>query len=887
MRITIIKRYLAITLTPLLIMTLSDVFVPEMASASQDSTSSVKEQPTESDRGDSLRTVRAVRTTNGKIRIDGILDESDWQRAPATTGFIQHMPDEGKPATERTTVQVIYDDEAIYVGIKAFDSQPDKIVGRLCRRDDYTPSDWIHIGFDSYNDKRTGFGFSVNPVSVKQDRIWYNDSEEDDNWDAVWDVATKIDGDGWTAEFSIPFNQLRYSNNGETTSWGFQVAREICRQNEMSLWNPVPRDVNQIVSLFGRLEGMESLPKFRNLEILPYAVGSLDSYGDAEDDPFRNHLVGDQRIGADIKYGITSDVTLNATINPDFGQVEQDPSEFNITAYETYFEERRPFFIEGSNLFQYRLMFGDDSREGLFYSRRIGRSPQLYPLDAEEWEDEDTDDFYEDTPAFTKILGAAKITGRTSNGWSIAILDALTDKEKAEVALPTGERVGVDVEPMTNYFVARAMKDFNDGRSTFGGILTSVARDIPSSDLEWLNRTAFTGGLDFSHRWHNDDYQITAKVMGSHVRGSQEAMLEMQNSSARYYQRPDAPHLGVDSTLTHMSGFASYIWGGKFAGGHWRYGIGYLTRSPDFEANDIGFMQYADAHLAVLWGAYREYEPGKILRQWSLNINSWEGWNYGGEQFVLGGNVNGFVQFLNYWEIYGGILREQEHQDGSHLRGGPSLIMPGVIMSWHGFETDHRKPLTFGYHGDYRGDDEGYHTYRMSPLLTIRPSGRFDMTLSPGYTTSKDNLQYVDEIDEHYILGHLDMKVFSITTRLNYTITPEMSVQFYGMPFIAAGEYTNFREVVRPHAENYNDRFAPFDYSPYDNPDFNFKQFCSNLVFRWEYSPGSTIFLVWSRGVTNLEEEYGEFSLGRDMDRLFSTGGDNTFLIKINKWFSL
>lgn len=442
---------------------------------------------------------------------------------------------------------------------------------------------------------------------------------------------------------------------------------------------------------------------------------------------------------------------------------------------------------------------------------------------------------------------------------------------------------------MTNYFVGRAMKDFNDGRTAFGAMVTSVTRNIPNEDLEFLDRQAFTGGVDISHRWHENEYQFDLKIMGSHVRGSEDAMYDLQTSSARYFQRPDAHHLEVDPSLTYMNGFAANLWTGKFGGEPWRFGLGFLTRSPGFEANDIGYMRYADANFGALWAGYRDYEPGRVFRTISLNFNLWEGWNYGGERYQLGGNVNGWVQFVNYWSIYGGINRNQEHQSNSHLRGGPAITIPGSISSWFGFESDFRKAISCGYEGDYWVADEGGSDFhRISPYVTVRPSGRFDIRLQPSYSINREDLQYVDEIDGTPVLGHLDMRVFSLTTRLNYTITPNMSLQFYGMPYIAAGGYSDFREVPRTRADDYNDRFAPYDYlAAADNPVFNFKQFRSNLVFRWEYSPGSTIYLVWSRGATDYEEEYGKFSLGRDMGRLFSEPGDNTFLIKINKWFSL
>jgi hypothetical protein len=832
--------------------------------------------------------LQAHRISNGDICIDGILDEPDWERTTGATGFIQNEPEEGRPATERTVVRVVYDDDAIYIGVRAFDSDPEKIAGHLTRRDTECPSDWIHVAIDSYDDKRTAFEFAVNPAGVKLDCFWSDCIERDANWDAVWNVSTSVDSEGWTAEFGIPFSQIRFANNGGAHSWGFQVCRQIMRKGEVSFWAHTPRDTNQFIAHFGRLEGIENIPEVKRFEILPYTVASVDFFGDPDEgDPLHDSARGNGRLGADIEYGVTSNITVNLSVNPDFGQVEQDPSEFNLTAYETFFEEKRPLFIEGSNIFQYPLMFGDDNTERLFYSRRIGRAPQFYPLDSERWPD--TDDFFEDTPQFTKILGAAKITGRTSGGWSIGILEALTDMEEAEVSTPEGEVFDVAVEPLTNYFVGRAMKDYNNGRSTLGGIATAVLRDIRSDDLNYLSRAAFTGGLDFTHRWHQDEYMITAKVFGSHVRGSREAMLDLQESSARCFQRPDAHHVEVDSSRTHLSGIGGVIWGGKFGGKPWRFGIGGITRSPGFEANDIGYMRDADINLGVLWGGYNRFEPLGFARRFNINTNFWSGWSYGGENFGTGANIYGWLQFNNYCEMYAGIGREIEGLSTRLLRGGPAILEPAKTFSWFGFLSDNRKRVVFGYDGEYTAaDDGGTVRAAFSPQVLFRPSGRFDMSLHPGYIIDENDLQYVDEIDDHHVLARLDMRVISLTMRMNYTITPDLSLQFYGMPYIAAGEYTHFREAVTPRSEDYDDRFVPFDYLAYeDDPDFNFKEFRSNLVFRWEFNPGSTIYLVWSRGATDLEEEYGRFDLGRDLDRMLSTPGDNTFLIKINKWFNL
>ncbi len=830
--------------------------------------------------------VTAVRTVNGGIRVDGALDERDWERAPAAEGFIQHEPYDGRPATERTTVRVVYDDACIYVGMKAYDRTPGAIVGHLARRDNDMPSDWLYVGFDSYDDKRSAFLFGVNAAGTKVDIFYFNDTEEDGNWDAVWDVGTRIDADGWSAEFAVPWSQLRFANNRETHRWGFQAARQICRMDELSFLYPVPRSANQFVSLFGRLEGLERIPSPAKFELLPYAVGSVDRYGDAGDDPFRDDPRWSGRLGTDLKYRLTTDITLDMTINPDFGQVEQDPSEFNLTAYESYFEEKRPFFMEGANIFQYRLMFGDSDAERLFYSRRIGRSPQFSALDSERFID--TDGLHDDAPQFTTILGAAKIAGKTSSGVSIGILEAVTDKETATVELPGGEQIGVAVEPRTNYLLASAKKDLNGGRSTVGGMITSVIRDLSSPDLEFLNRMAVTGGVDFSHRWHDEEYAVNGRVLGSWIEGSAEAIAEAQTSSARYFQRPDADYVEYDPSRTSLGGYATVIDGGRCGGKRWNFLLGFMSRSPGFEVNDLGYMQEADEALGVAWAGYHLPQPWKALRNVSLNWNLWRAYSYGGDMVGFAGNMNGSFSLTNNWGGYAGIERSQEHLTVSLTRGGPLALVPGGWNSWFGAYTDNRKAFMAGLDGGYDRNDEGFGGYSVGPYVTIRPSGRFEMSIGAAYSARGNDAQYVDEIDGRYVVARLDMDVASVTTRFNYTVTPEMSLQFYGMPFIAAGRYSRFREVVSPRADEYASRFAPYDYlAEAESPDFNFKEMRSNFVFRWEWSPGSALYLVWSRGASDFEEERGEFEVGRDFDRLLSTAGDDTFMIKISKWFSV
>jgi len=827
------------------------------------------------------KVLQAVRCLEGEIRVDGVLNERIWRSAPIASDFVQRDPDEGKPATEKTTVQVAYDDHALYVAVRAYDSEPDKIKGILTRRDQDSPSDWISIAIDSYGDKRTAFEFGVNPVGVKQDACWSDDENRDEDWDAVWDVGVLRDDRGWTVEFCIPFSQLRFPNR-KTHQWGFQVLRVISRKNEWDFWAPVPKEAAGWVSRFGRLEGIKDIPAPKRLQLLPYVVSSGNFFPEEAGNPFRSGPFYKGSLGGDLKYGLTSNLTLDLTINPDFGQVEADPSEFNLTAYETYFEEKRPFFMEGRNILNYPIGLGDGelANENLFYSRRIGRAPHYYP--------EVSDSGFVDQPQWTRILGAAKVTGKTASGWSIGVLEALTREEKARVR-DGGREFKVVVEPLTNYFVARIQKDFRRGRTTLGGIITNVTRWIPTNELKELNRRAWSGGVDFSHRWRRDTYQIAVKLLGSIIKGDTLAIQKAQKSSARYFQRPDANHLHYDPRRTSLSGFAASWFLGKIGGGHWRWALGGLSRSPGFEINDLGYIRDVDWTAPFLWVGYRQFNPGKVFRNWGVNFNLWSAWSYGGERVGLGGNINGHFRLLNYWGIYLGLNRQLESLDTRSLRGGPAIMIPGRTGLWFGFWSDDRKPVSMEFHSGFSRDDEGFWWCRFESELTLRPSRNLNLKMSLSYYPTLDDRQYVDHIEDdqgvHYVFGRLQRKTFALTTRLDYTLTPNLSIQFYGMPFISAGEYSHFKEVANPRAKRYDDRYRPYDYTA--NPDFNFKQFRSNLVIRWEYSPGSTIYLVWSQGRTNFEGDYGTFSLGRDLGRLFNTRAENVFLVKINRWFSL
>lgn len=838
--------------------------------------------------------------------IDGHLDDSVWDSVEFGGKFVQHEPHEGEDPTHETVFKMLYDDKNVYVGIRAYDTEPDKIVRRMSRRDEID-GDLVGVMLDSYYDRRTAFVFLVNAGGVKMDGIFTNDGENEDYTpDPVWYVKTSQDDEGWTAEMRIPLSQLRFGKK-EDHVWGLQVARLLFRKEELSFWQHIPKDAPGLIHMFGELNGIRDIKPSRRIELLPYSVGRMESMEEEKGNPFVPGRSWGGNFGLDGKIGVSSDLTMDFTINPDFGQVEADPSVVNLTAFETFYQEKRPFFIEGKNILDYRIMLGDGdfSNDNLFYSRRIGKTASYSP-DVE-------DDEYVKMPDNSTIHGAMKLSGKTKNGISIGIMDAVTDREHATIDL-NGQRRQEAVEPMTNYFLGRVQKDFKEGATTIGAIVTNTYRNIQDEHLEFLNRSAFTGGFDFHHEWKDRSYYITFNTVFSNIRGSEEAILDQQHSSQRYFQRPDANHLTVDSSRTSLSGYGGSFFFGKSGSGHVNFVLGGTWRSPGLELNDMGYLRQADVAMEFIWVGYRYWEPFCIFRNININFNQWRGWNFGGENTFDGGNVNLSMQFINYWNLGTGIGHNAEGLSASSLRGGPALLYPSAWNNWFYVSSDSKKTFQVSLSGNSRWSSDGFsRSHSFQPGTTWRPSNAFSLSLSPFYTLNKDDLQYVDTIEreegDRYIFGRINQKTLGLVLRFNYSITPALTIQYYGQPFVSVGKYSRMKHITEPRAGEYEDRFHTFtdneieydadeeeyfldenldgivDYTV-ENPDFNFRQFRSNLVIRWEYTPGSTLYFVWSQSRTGYEST-GNFSFRNDLRGLFNVYPHDVFLIKFNRWFSL
>ena len=876
------------------------------------------------------RVIPALRVSSA-VRVDGLLDDTAWQQATFQSNFVQRNPLAGENPTEKTEFAVLYDDEYVFVAIRAYDSQPDSITSILSRRDEMTPSDWVNVSFDSYDDHRTAFEFWLNPQGVKRDIRRFDDDSQDRNWDAIWEGKTNVDAFGWTAEFRIPLRELRFSSK-QSQAWGLQVYRHISRKNEDNFWTYWSKDEGGWVRHYGRLTNLENIPRQRQIYVSPYSTGQYASsnlYRTALNP--KTYRLG-QNLGVDLKIGVTNNLTLDVTVNPDFGQVEADPAELNISAFESFFSEKRPFFVEGSNIYAFRLGFGDGggSSTTLFYPRRIGRSPHF---SAEDGVDADADIYDVDQPRATAILGAAKLTGKTASGWSIGILEALTTRVEAQITYADRPTENYVVEPLTNYFVTRLQKDLNAGRTSLGIIVTSVNRDLEGSlantlfgyaqqDSELMKSSlrdrALSGGIDFRHRFKDDTYELEASLAGSSVRGSAGAILNAQTHPNRYFQRPGATHLSVDSTLTSLGGFYGKAVLSKIKGEHWVWTVGNLSFSPGFEANDLGFSRRVDNNNQFFWVQYRENDPGNVIRRWRVNFNGWSAFTFAGaeEMTELGGNVNAGITLLNYWQIYTGLNVSAPAVHTTALWGGPAMRRDATIGGGYWIGSDSRKAVSFSLNGNAGGQPESGVKWRgIRPNLTWRPTKFFTMRLSGSYNYMLDTWAawggYAPTPDlqtgaEHYIMAELERQTISTTLRVDLTLTPTLSIQFYGSPFVTAGTYSNDKivNIDKAMADKFADRFTPitaeqrdYDQNPgtYDldgdgitnvdmpgywgNRDFNYKAFNSNLVVRWEYITGSSIFLVWSRNMSEFLDT-GAFSAGQDLRGLFGLEGENIFLLK-------
>ena len=773
--------------------------------------------------------------------------------------FRQFNPVEEGDPTFRTEVRAAYDDRYVYVVVRAFDPYPDSILSLLSRRDVRTNSDQIKIMFDGYRDRRTGIELMLNPAGVKRDASIYGDAIEDMTWDGIWDGAARVDSLGWVAEFAVPFGQIRF-NPGQT-AFGFGVWRDVARLNERVAWPAYRQSSQTLASQLGTLEGFARINRGSRLELLPYTVTKnvTEVSGQAWTHP--------QKIaaGLDLKLGLGSNLTVDATVNPDFGQVEADPAVLNLTAFEVRFEERRPFFQEGVGLFRC-----GGPCEGIFYTRRIGRSPQLRRSSAE--------------PNATTILGAAKVTGRLRNGLSVGLVEAVT---RREVGL--GDNT---VEPRTNYLVARAVKEMRQGRSALGVMGTAVNRDLDPATEPVLRREAYTFVAQGYHRFARDQWEGMLYTGQNVVRGSRGAIALTQLSSIHYYQRPDHEET-YDPGRTSLRGG---VVGGSLTKlrGSVRYSNFVRAAGPGLELNDLGFVPVVNDLSLRQTLSYQAPRPRGFYRRTFNQLSTEQHWTTGGLSLGAAVAAHMSAEFTNFW---GGAITYRGADLGpSHCvvcaRGGPATRQPAKHDISFDLVGDPRGAVvpSVGF-GVGSGDDGHSSGWGSTAQAEVRVASRFSMSVGANYQRRTDDQQWIGNFGAlasdttHFTFARLVQTILGVTTRANWTASSNLSFQFYGQPFVSTGSFSGWKEIADARAITYGDRYRP--YGNGRTPDgFNFKQFNSNAVMRWEYRPGSALFVVWQQGRLQSDRNLGSFEFARDYRDLFRSHPDNTLLLKLSYWLN-
>ncbi|HEY3286212.1 MAG TPA: DUF5916 domain-containing protein [Gemmatimonadaceae bacterium] len=869
----------------------------------------------------------AVRRSSPVV-IDGRLDEAAWAAATPITELRQRQPNEGATASLHTEIRFLFDDRALYIGARLADPQGRAGVrAPRARRDQLLDgngnngafnsltSDKLLIVLDPFHNHLDQVLFEINPAGVRGEA--YNG---DNSWDPVWEAATRIDDGGWTAELRIPYSQLRFSRDS-AQRWGMQIFRYIDRLNERDMWSFRRLNEASGPTFYGHLEGITVGPQPRKLELMPYTVARGVFKPSVAGDPYQSGSDKQASVGGDIKYLLTTNLTLDATINPDFGQVEVDPSVLNLSASETYYDERRPFFVSGSSAFSFGGMscyFCDNvSGLGAFYSRRVGRPPQLAGYVKGRAA-------FADVPSNTSILGAAKVTGRTSNGYSIGLLDAFTDRETARYVRPNATATTHQlVEPMANYFVGRVKKDLHDGASSVGGILTSTLRRVDDDPVAAasLRTRATVAGLDWRHTWSNRTYRWMGTVVASDVAGSAAAMAATQRSSVHYYQRPDRRVIDggffgarYDTTATAMRGWGLYTRVAK-ENGNWLWELAQSWRSPGFETNDASFVSRT---------GYR-WMNGNLVRQWvkptSWYRNIWistgmnQEFNWDGLRTFQDLTAYYGMELPNYWRIRSFVIHNATVDDDRQTRGGPVTMHEGYDFVHLQLSTDPRRLAVFDLTTRYaQGLHDGTHMRQLQPGIALKPMPSLYVQLAPSYEMSEGATQYVTTVNDpaatafggkRYVFAFIRTQTVSLETRVNWTFTPDLTLQLYVQPFIASGDYQRFREFAAPrtlHMLDYGhdigtltrnattgaytvdpDGAGPAAAFSFGDPNFTARSLRGTAVLRWEYRPGSTIYFAWTQQRAGFSND-GTLDFGRDQSALWRDPAENVFLVKVNYW---
>jgi len=835
-----------------------------------------------------------------KPRIDGYGTDRAWNQINWESNFIATVPYDSVEPTFQTEFKILYDENNLYILAHMLDSQPDSINTWLEKRDN-SNSDNVSFRFDSYNDKQTAFIFTITASGVLEDQKITNNVNWDINWNAIWEGKTQIDSTGWWAEMKIPLTQFRY-NKEKGQEWGLQVKRKLFRYEEVSQWQYRPVNASTIVDHYGKMVGLNYINTKKQLEVIPYVLIQNNRY-----DPEEKNLLADgndllYNMGIDAKIGLTNNFTLDATINPDFGQVEADPSEVNLDVFETFQSERRTFFVEGNNILQKQLTPGSGSlsSDNIFYSRRIGRNPHNILSES--------DYDYVDNPQGTRILSALKVSGKNKKGLSIGVLESVTRQEKGRYQL-NDSIYTVNIEPLTNYFVSSFSKDINNGNSIVSGIVTATNRLNNSDEFQNINTSAYTGMIEYKKYISDKTFLLTTTLFASNIYGSKEAMLDIQTNSRHYFQRPDITHVSVDSSATSMSGWGGTISLNKGGKGNSVFNTWISLRSPSLELNDVGYLRETDHIQHILWYRYRILQPKYFFRKFFVDLNSWTGLDFMGRKKYNGCSVYYEFLFNNFMNLRNGFNINTPGYSNTALRGGPRIRYEGNTEAYVGFSSDSKKKFLLNTNLFFqKGFNSYYGSTNISLEFKYRPFHAISISFVPKYNSyhTEDMYAASESINGkgYYVMSHIDQKTYATEIRLSMYISPKISVDYYGMPFISTGKYNKFKYLNDGLAKKPEDRFIQFEdknityneienkYSAafengtlieFDNPNYRSSEYKSNIVFKWEYRKASYIYLVWSQFRSEyLNEEQGYSGNIKNVPDIFQISPNNSFVVKMS-----
>ena len=836
--------------------------------------------------------LRATFDDTGSLDLDGRLNDAAWGRAEFATTFWQREPEEGMPSSRRTEVAFVFDDAALWVGARMYTEDPDGIRAYLSRRDQDFNSEQLIVSLDPDYNHRTAVSFGVNAAGGRRDWVHHEDDIEDRDytWEPVWGARVQRTPDGWLAELRIPLSQLRF--DGDETAWGVNIARYMPDIQEWALWELLQKNEPGWSSRFGDLTGVERVRGDRHTELAPYLAVDAHRETDAHDHDDEGSSAPHVFPGADVKIGLTSNLTLDLAVNPDFGQVEADPAFVNLTAFEEVFEERRPFFTEGR-----RLLEGLGPR--YYYSRRLGAPPRT-SLEAA-------------TPMAhdqTAILGAAKVTGRTSGGAGVGALFALTGSKEAHVVDPrTGVEREVLVEPGAGYGVVRAEQQYGEWRVGLTGTAHVDGHDDRLAEL--LVERAFAGGADWRYEWGEGEYELGGHVGLSSIAGDSLAILGAQLSSARFFQRPDATTSRLDPSRTSLSGYTAGFGVEKVAGARWLWGLSGEVTSPGFEINEVGQMFSADQISTEAELARRETVPSDFAESWQVGISAANVWNFEGVRTATLLGAGAEVKWPSGLETGLDLEYAPTALSVDLTRGGPLMKTAAAWGAGASLANDRSARTGLRLEGGYGRDDLDGWVYRFGGAVTLRPWTRLELRLDPSYERQVESQQYVATLGDgraatfgrRYVFGSIDRSTLSMQIRGSYAFTPDFTLEAYLEPFAASGRYHGLGELLAPRSKDllrYGEvgstlsRTRDGSYRVIEGEtafslpdvDFNVLSFRSNVVVRWEWGEGSTLFLVWQQDRSDLRTSGELVDPGRVFDS-FGAPGEHIFLVKVAYWLHL